>query len=110
MPKPVQSAASTVRDGLGGLDGEGRALASGDVLTAASNELSLRELPASAERQRRYAASPVGQCRLVTGRLVTGRAPRSFKRHGTIVATYGVDGGTARVPLGRLHRLVHGPR
>ncbi|WP_141392759.1 biotin-dependent carboxyltransferase family protein, partial [Cobetia marina] len=43
------SAACTVRDGLGGLDGEGHALASGDVLTAAGNELSLRELPASAQ-------------------------------------------------------------
>ncbi|WP_205700484.1 biotin-dependent carboxyltransferase family protein [Cobetia marina] len=43
------SAACTVRDGLGGLDGEGHALASGDVLTAAGNELSLRALPASAQ-------------------------------------------------------------
>ncbi len=43
------STACTVRDGLGGLDGEGHALASGDVLTAAGNELSLRELPASAQ-------------------------------------------------------------
>lgn len=39
------SVACVVRDGLGGLGGEGRALASGDELRAASNELCLRTLP-----------------------------------------------------------------
>ncbi|MDH2421442.1 biotin-dependent carboxyltransferase family protein [Cobetia amphilecti] len=100
------SAASTVRDGLGGLDGEGRALASGDVLTAASNELSLRELPASAQAWQQSLAAKEGEALelpLVVGAQIAEFSGDSLYR--AFNSEWAVDGRADRMGV----RLI-GPR